>query len=670
MYVVLLVCISTICTAELRDVKVALVISGNFLDVGFNYMLNLARINTEKALNISTTDLFENVDTQDDALALFDTLAQGGYNFIISGSFDHGTAADTMAAKYPNIYWAGKGRRKASIPNLVRLSFDGVTQRYLVGYYAGLMTQTNNVGFVVPGPAVDFDYTINGFYVGVKTANPQCNVYVIKTGTYLNPELATGASKVVLDKGVDVLAGVQDDSTVTEVAIAAGLLGIGNTGFPLSQIYGQKLGIGIVQDWTPMYASLVFSIMNDSWIPFNALEGTFTDNQYQLDEMSFHVPDTVRQKVLTEVQKVKSTPFYFLCGTYVSSVKRANASNPCVTEKEFYQSHQFSDIIDLGNYTIPNTQVTMSKATSVTLISIAGTLAGLLFILMILVFVFRNAVIFAASSYFFLLTMSLGGLMLYIAMILWLLVPTTQLCAARVYMTNLGYTIMIGSLLIKNIRLWIIFARLNKQQWSPTNLKDSKLLMFLIIPIVIHIVLLIVWYSVSGIQMQQIFNVDGIGAHSFMNVCVSKPEGDSVIYAIVVLHVAAIIFGCFLSYKLSKNVDKPDYQEGGSIALILYMLALYLFVMVSLLTEKQTTNGRTLTIVIGILFTTAGTLCILFSPKIINIAKNGINELILQRSDADTTRDDTRSREMSDSFKVLPMADTHLSVPDASPTVQ
>lgn len=638
------------------DIKVALVISGNINDFGFNFQLNLGRVNTERALNISSTILVQNIDTRDDAIATFEDLIQRGYNFIISGSFDHKDAAVQMAIKYPNIYFSDKGRKKPAQSNVARLVFNGIDSRFIMGYYAGLMTKTGNVGMVVPGPAVDFDYSINGFWLGARTSCSSCTIYVIKTGTYLNPDLARGATVTMLSHNVDVIGQIQDDNTVTETMIDSGFLGIGNTGYPISTIYGESIGFGVIQDWTPMYLALSESIINGTWIPSRVIEGSFSNGQSLLDHMSFRVSPYVQESVLNVTQQLIDQPFFYLCGPLLDGLKRSNASSNCLTEFDFYQTTQFMNIKDLGNYTIPLTQFALPDGTKtaiivITALSLFVAITAIGFIISQL-----NSVVVRSSSPSFTILICIGAISIYCAIFLWVQIPTNTLCSARVWLASFGYMLLTGSLMVKNMRIWLIFEN---NTFKPKNLKDWKLGIWLSVPLAVDILLLALWQGFANPIAVNIANADGIGTYNYMTVCQDNRSGDNALYTLLIAHFALLFFGCFLSYRL-RNIPVEEFNESKSVAAILYSVALCLFIVIPLLIAPQTNNGRIVIICASMLFTTTGSLVILFAPKLSNLYTRRLRR---RESYKFSEKSDTTRSPSSDSNRMSDVRDSNVDQP-------
>jgi len=239
---------------------------------------------------------------------------------------------------------------------------------------------------------------------------------------------------------------------------------------------------------------------------------------------------------------------------------------------------------------------------------------------MVLIVIFRNATAIRSSSPVFTEIMCIGAILIYCAVILWVQIPTNMICSARIWLASLGYMLLIGSLLIKNIRIWLIF---DNESYKKRQLPDWKLMLWLSVLIIADIILLIIWQSTAAPLAVNAVNIDSIGQYDYMTICTSQSKGNDVLYAILLLHAASLLFGCFLSFKL-KDVSIEEFNECKSVAMILYSIALCLFIIIPLLIAHQTQVNQIVIIDAAMFFTTTASLAILFTPKLINIFTKGL----------------------------------------------
>lgn len=117
----------------------------------------------------------------------------------------------------------------ADLPNVACLMFKQEQASYLVGYVAGLMTETNNVGFVI-GMANDnmnlFGY---GYYAGVKDANPDANVSGMNANSFADAETGKANANAMITNGADIIfhAAGGTGLGVIDACKEAGIMAIG-----------------------------------------------------------------------------------------------------------------------------------------------------------------------------------------------------------------------------------------------------------------------------------------------------------------------------------------------------------------------------------------------------------------------------------------------------------
>lgn len=169
-------------TAETEEpIRVGLVTDiGGLNDRGFNSLANqgLERAASELGAEIRVLESKSDADY----IPNLSTLADEGYDLIISVGFLMGEATHTAAEEYPDTSFAiidnaygGEGCEETNtceLPNLQGLLFKEQETGYLAGYLAGLVTESNTIssvgGLEIP-PVVRF---IAGYQKGAADSNP------------------------------------------------------------------------------------------------------------------------------------------------------------------------------------------------------------------------------------------------------------------------------------------------------------------------------------------------------------------------------------------------------------------------------------------------------------------------------------------------------------------
>lgn len=151
-----------------------------------------------------------------------------GYDLIITIGFIHANALAEVSADYPNLNFAIVDD-VVDNPNVTSLVFEEQEGSFLVGVVAGLMTETDKVGFV-GGMDVPLIRKFQvGFEEGVKWANPQAQVFVNYAGSFGDPGKGRELAVSQNERGADIVyhASGGTGSGVIDAAKGNGFYAIG-----------------------------------------------------------------------------------------------------------------------------------------------------------------------------------------------------------------------------------------------------------------------------------------------------------------------------------------------------------------------------------------------------------------------------------------------------------
>ena len=117
----------------------------------------------------------------------------------------------------------------SDLPNVTCLMFKQEQASYLVGYVAGMMTKTNNVGFVL-GMASDTMHLFGyGYVAGVLDANPEATVQQTNANSFADPAIGKSSANAQITNGADIIyhAAGGTGNGVIEACQEAGVYAIG-----------------------------------------------------------------------------------------------------------------------------------------------------------------------------------------------------------------------------------------------------------------------------------------------------------------------------------------------------------------------------------------------------------------------------------------------------------
>jgi basic membrane protein A len=299
---------TTTTAAAAEPLKVAFVYVGPVGDTGWTWAHDQGREYLEANYSgpLETTFL-ENVPEGSESQQVFETLAAEGWDVIFGTSFGYMDPMLAAAEKYPDTVFEHNTGYKTSenMGNYFGAAEEG---RYLTGMAAGLMTETNELGYVAAFPIPEVLRGINAFALGVKEVNPDATVQVVWTSTWFDPALEKQAAETLLDAGADVIAMHQDSPAPGEAAEARDAYWVGyNT--DQGRFAPDAWLTAPIWNWGPYYLQVAEEVAAGTW-ETSAYYGDMQDGMVDIADYGSSVP----QDVIDVVEARKQD---FLDGSFV-----------------------------------------------------------------------------------------------------------------------------------------------------------------------------------------------------------------------------------------------------------------------------------------------------------------------------------------------------------------
>ena len=169
--------------------------------------------------------------------------------------------------------------------------------RYLVGYAAGMVTETNSIGYVAANPVATVYHDINAFALGVEAANDEATVHVQWTNDWYDPATeGENAETLISDEDVDVMAQHQDSPSALETAASNDIWA---TGYAESaaDIAGDNYLMTPVFNWEVVYMDIIERASEGTWEGGITLLG-FEDGAIDISDPGPEVPEDVVEEVM------------------------------------------------------------------------------------------------------------------------------------------------------------------------------------------------------------------------------------------------------------------------------------------------------------------------------------------------------------------------------------
>jgi basic membrane protein A len=287
-----------------EPIKVAFVYVGPVGDLGWTYAHDQARLALEEAIPNVETAYQENVpENPADAERVIRQFAQDGYDVIFTTSFGYMDPTINVAQDFPDTTFIHISGFKTA--DNVGTGFGKIEEpRFVSGQLAGMMTESNQIGYVAAFPIPEVIRGINAFTLGVREVNPEATVRVVWTNTWFDPAKERQAAEALLDGGADVIAQHQDTAGPQQAAEDRGLYGVGYNADMAPLAPGAVL-TSAIWNWAPYYIDIVESVMNGTW-ESEQYWGGWQDGVVDMAPIADFVPDDIRTAIEEEVARFKS----------------------------------------------------------------------------------------------------------------------------------------------------------------------------------------------------------------------------------------------------------------------------------------------------------------------------------------------------------------------------
>ncbi|CAB3406168.1 unnamed protein product [Caenorhabditis bovis] len=199
-----------------------------------------------------------------------------------------------------------------------------------------------------------------------------------------------------------------------------------------------------------------------------------------------------------------------------------------------------------------------------------------------------------------------------------------RLCYLKSWTLCLGFTLAFGSMFSKTWRVHSIFTNIRMDRKA---IKDSKLFMILGVLLLIDVVVLCAWAIISPFSFKVIelphIAEDNIVIIPEVEKCHSPNSGvfQAALYAVKGI---LMILGCFLAWE-TRHVNVPALNDSKYIGMSVYCVVVMsvLGLSTSVILQERVNEMFALASFF-VIFSTTLTLCLVFVPKIIELARNPI----------------------------------------------
>ena len=215
-------------TKDASELKVGLITDvGGVNDGSFNQSSweGLERAGEELGV---TVNYLESATDADYAPNL-ETFVDEDYDLIISVGYMLADATRAAAEANPDTKFAIIDDSSIDLPNVTSLIYHAEQASYLVGYVAGLMTETDNIGVVIGMTNETMNLFGYGYCAGAIDANPDITIQQFNANSFADPATGKTNAGTAITNGADIVfhAAGATGLGVIEACQEAGVYAIG-----------------------------------------------------------------------------------------------------------------------------------------------------------------------------------------------------------------------------------------------------------------------------------------------------------------------------------------------------------------------------------------------------------------------------------------------------------
>ena len=292
-----------------EKLQVALILSTSPADQTWGYNAHNAFQNVAEQLDfVEIAGIDENV-SETDAESFMMEYGRDGVDVIINNSFGFWESAQRATEAYPDMVAVFPGGDESLTTDNVGTYYPKTYEAtYLVGMTAGLMTETDHVGYVLSVALPPLMAETNAYIEGAKAVNPDVQVSVIETGDFtIDATRESEATQTLIDQGIDFLGFQLNGLAALDTAAEAGIFV--STPFVGQQELAPDSWVTCSRwNWEPYYEWLFTSVHEGTWessAEYWGLQRGMAD----ICEFSDLVPEDVQEQVMAKRQEILDGDF-------------------------------------------------------------------------------------------------------------------------------------------------------------------------------------------------------------------------------------------------------------------------------------------------------------------------------------------------------------------------
>ncbi len=282
--------------------KIGFILDGDKEDGGWNEVNTEGIYTAEKVLDF---DLYieDNINNSEEKLYYaVKEMSDSGCRAIILSSSNFEKMMERYSGEFSDITFFCNAPTKGVL-NFINYSSRVYQARYLSGVIAGMMTKSNEIGYIAPFDNADVNTGINAFALGAEKVNAKVKVHVMFLNSYSNRDKETEyAEKLIDDYHCDILSAHTNTNNALETAFEKDVYYIGShksNGSPRELV-------SVDTDWGKIYTELIREYLKGHIVSDSNFRYGIEEEYVGLGFVSYMVPSYVMDMVDIEKRLIVS----------------------------------------------------------------------------------------------------------------------------------------------------------------------------------------------------------------------------------------------------------------------------------------------------------------------------------------------------------------------------
>lgn len=291
-----------------EHLKIAWIYSGPKQDGGWSEAISRGEEAVEEKFGSKVENLdAESVPYSDQVTQVAEQFIAQGANIIMDTN-GYGELFTKACEAHPEVTCIQVSPQGQLPENTLGWSPQFWSSEYIAGMAAGLATESNTVGYVMPYEVPLAKGPMNSFAMGCLASNPSCNTRFVVTNDYYNPPKENQAANTLIDAGADVIRAWLNDQAFCTTAEGRGVRAVGEF-TDLSTKCPKSAVTTLTMNFAPFFTEQVEAVFNGTFKQEN-LHILPVKGVIELGEWGPGISTADKQKVETALEELGNGKLY------------------------------------------------------------------------------------------------------------------------------------------------------------------------------------------------------------------------------------------------------------------------------------------------------------------------------------------------------------------------